>query len=382
MGLLIAEGLEGETCMTGHYMYGCDLKHFQHLLEDNKADLDPQQNERIQECLRYSRFLTRFAKIERFFWDKRIRNVVIDKPPVFILGHWRSGTTYLFNLLSCDPAMSYMDSMTTFTFHNFLLLRYHLPKHYSTKLTGDRYGDDMEFLPHSPQEECYAIANCIDETFTHLITFPWNYKKYMDYAFESCMTPEERRRWCDTHEYLLKKITYFRKGKRILFKSPDNTAKAGMIHDLYPEAKFVHIYRDPYKVLMSTINMFESGIKAMTFERVPPHDLIEEMAVQFYKRIYTQYLKDMERIPKDQLIEIAYSDLVKAPMETMEQIYQTLHLPGFEAARPLIQQHIDSQKSYKTNQFQLSENLRKKINSELGFFFDHYKIPMRIAEGE
>lgn len=363
-------------------MYGCDLKHFQHLLEENKADLDPNQHDRIEECLRYSRFLTRFAKIERFFWDKRIRNVVIDKPPVFILGHWRSGTTYLFNLLSCDPAISYMDSMTTFTFHNFLLLRYHLPKHYSTKLTGDRYGDDMEFLPHSPQEECYAIANCIDETFTHLITFPWNYKKYMDYAFESCLTPAQRKRWCDTHEYLLKKITYFRKGKRILFKSPDNTAKAGMIHGLYPDAKFIHIYRDPYKVLMSTINMFESGIQAMTFEKVPPHELIEEMAVQFYKRIYTQYLKDLERIPKDQLIEIAYSDLVKAPMDTMEQIYQTLHLPGFEEARPLIQQHIDSQKSYKTNQFQLSEDLRKKINSELGFFFDHYKIPMRIEEGE
>ena len=178
--------------MTGHYMYGCDLAHFQHLLEVNKADLDPKQAGRIEECLRYSKFLSRWAKVERFFWDKRIRNVVIDKPPLFILGHWRSGTTYLFNLLSCDPAVSYMDSMTTFTFHNFLLLRYHLPKHYRGMLTGDRFGDDMEFLPNSPQEECYAIANCIDETFTHLITFPKNYRLYMDYAFEDCLTPEQR----------------------------------------------------------------------------------------------------------------------------------------------------------------------------------------------
>ncbi len=44
-----------------------------------------------------------------------------------------------------------MDSMTTFTFHNFLLLRYHLPKHYRSKLTGDRFGDDMEFsAPFAP----------------------------------------------------------------------------------------------------------------------------------------------------------------------------------------------------------------------------------------
>lgn len=368
--------------MKGHYLFGCDYPHLQHLLEFNRADLDPAQAGRIRECCRYSRFLTRFAKIERHFWDKRIEAVQVDKPPLFILGHWRSGTTYLFNLLSCDPDTAFMDSMTTFTFHNFLLLRYHLPRHYGKMLTGDRFGDDMEFLPHSPQEECYAIANCIDETFTHLITFPQNYQYYMDLAFEDGMTPAQRQKWCATHEYLLKKITYFRRGKRILFKSPDNTAKMGMLHDLYPGAKFVHIYRDPYKVLMSTINMFEAGIVAMTFEKVPSHEQIVDLAIAFYKRIYKQYFKDMARVPKEQLVEVAYSDLVRAPMETLEHIYRALDLPGFEAARPLMQAHIDSQRAYKPNHFQLDDTLRDKINAELGFFFEHYHIPMKTAEGD
>ena len=55
--------------MTGHYLYGCDYSHLRHLLEENRADLDPAQAERIRECLHYSRLLTRFAKIERFFWE-------------------------------------------------------------------------------------------------------------------------------------------------------------------------------------------------------------------------------------------------------------------------------------------------------------------------
>ena len=63
--------------MTGHYMYGCDYDHFRRLLAEHQADLDPAQRGRIEECLRYSRFLTRFAKIERFFWDKRIRAVEV-----------------------------------------------------------------------------------------------------------------------------------------------------------------------------------------------------------------------------------------------------------------------------------------------------------------
>lgn len=368
--------------MTGHYMYGCNLKHFQHLLEENKGDLSPAQNARIRECLSYSRLLSPFAKAEKLIWDRRIRSTEIKHPPLFILGHWRSGTTYLFNLLSCDPQTAFMDSMTTFTFHNFLLLRHILPYFYNKNLTGDRYGDDMEFLIDSPQEECYALANCIDETFTHVITFPHAWQKYLSYNNEDGLTEEQRQRWCQAHEYLLKKITYFRKGKRILFKSPDNTAKMGMIHDLYPDAKFIHIYREPYKVIMSTINMFESGIGAMTFENTPTHEEIENVIIQLYKDLYTHYLQDIARVPKNQLYEIAYSDLVKAPIETLETIYTHLDLPGFEEAKPHMLAHIESQKSYKTNQFHLSDSLREKINRELGFFFAHYNIPMRTSEGE
>ena len=368
--------------MTGHYLFGCELHHLKHLLEENREDLDPAQAHRIHECLGYAYVLKPLAALEHLIWDKRVRNTAVQKPPLFILGHWRSGTTYLFNLLSCDPDTAFMDSMTTFTFHNFLLLHKILPHFYGKKLTGDRYGDSMEFLPESPQEECYAIADCIDETFTHLITFPQSAQKYIDLNFEDTMSPTQQKRWCDAHSFLLKKISYFRKGRRILFKSPDNTAKMGMIHDLYPDAKFIHIYREPYKVILSTINMFETGIGAMTFEKVPSHEMIEDTIIALYKRMYTQYFKDMSRVPQGQLIEIAYSDLVRAPIETLEQIYTTLDLPNFENAKPLMLAHIESQKSYKTNKFELSNELRRKINRELGFFFEHYNIPMRTSEGD
>ncbi|WP_427846519.1 sulfotransferase [Aromatoleum aromaticum] len=39
-------------------------------------------------------------------FQARIRDVRI-KPPIFVLGHWRSGTTHLHNLLSLDPQFAY-----------------------------------------------------------------------------------------------------------------------------------------------------------------------------------------------------------------------------------------------------------------------------------
>ena len=244
-------------------------------------------------------------------------------------------------------------------------------------LTGDRYGDDMEFLPDSPQEECYAIANCIDETFTHLITFPQNYQKYMDLAFEDGMTPEQRRRWCETHEYLLKKITYFRKGKRILFKSPDNTAKMGMLHDLYPEARFIHIYRDPYKVLMSTINMFTKEMGLFCLNDPAPYEVIEDVTIDLFERIYKKAFRELEEMPPEDHIDIKYEDFCKDPKGYVKLIYEHLGIDGFEEAKPYFDAYLESQKNYKKNKFELTPRLRDKINAKLGFYFEHYGYEMQ-----
>ena len=44
--------------------------------------------------------------------------------------------------------------------------------------------------------------------------------------------------------------------------------------------------------------------------------------------------------------------------------------------------HIESQRAYRTNRFELPDALRRKINRELGFFFDHYHIPMQTEKGD
>src|SRR5665213_1348020 len=40
-------------------------------------------------------------------FGRQISRVRIESPPVFIIGHWRSGTTHLHNLMSQDAAFGY-----------------------------------------------------------------------------------------------------------------------------------------------------------------------------------------------------------------------------------------------------------------------------------
>ena len=45
---------------------------------------------------------------ERLKHDRRIAAEPLASWPVFIIGHWRSGTTYLHNLMSHDPQFAWM----------------------------------------------------------------------------------------------------------------------------------------------------------------------------------------------------------------------------------------------------------------------------------
>jgi hypothetical protein len=38
----------------------------------------------------------------------QIVRIKLDHPPIFIIGHWRSGTTHLHNLMSQDPALGWV----------------------------------------------------------------------------------------------------------------------------------------------------------------------------------------------------------------------------------------------------------------------------------
>src|SRR6478736_5238392 len=40
------------------------------------------------------------ALLQYIFYSKKIKRTIITKPPIFILGHYRSGTTYLHKLMA------------------------------------------------------------------------------------------------------------------------------------------------------------------------------------------------------------------------------------------------------------------------------------------
>ena len=59
-----------------------------------------------------SRFFTILIRLyEKLLSMERLKSTAMDQAPIFIIGHWRSGTTYLHNLLCQDRTLGHMDML-------------------------------------------------------------------------------------------------------------------------------------------------------------------------------------------------------------------------------------------------------------------------------
>jgi hypothetical protein len=155
-------------------------------------------------------------------------------------------------------------------------------------------------------------------------------------------------------------------GKRFLSKNPPNTARITALLELFPEAKFIHIYRSPYKVYLSTKKMRKNVLDKLALQNASEEEL-EQQVIKNYIRLMKSYFEQKEQIKKDKLVEIKYEDLTSNPIEQVKKIYSTLDLPGFEDALPQMEKYLEKQSKYKTNVYTIDDKIVNHVNENWKF---------------
>lgn len=361
---------------SGHVLLGCRFDVWLRLLWQNRFHVSPRSIPQALLISLTSLLLFPFALLERLILALPLKRQQV-KRPLFILGHWRSGTTFLQNLLSRDPGLGWFEPAATLTFNNVTLLGWLIRPLMRGVLPDARPMDNMQYTEDLPMEDVFAIASITPLALDDLLTFPERFEYYLDAAFVDELPEKLRQEWRRSYDYILRKQTWRCKGKPLMMKSPDATCRGRELYRLYPDARFIHIYRDPYRVVRSTINMFTRIMERMCLQELPDELFIEDMIVATSARIFRKVIDDLEHIPKDQVIEVRYEDFEQDPLGYLRRIYAHLGLPDFEKARPAFQAHVDSQKSYEKNKFELSPRLVGKINQQCGFYFEHYGYEMK-----
>mgnify|MGYP006273053955 CR=1 FL=1 len=302
----------------------------------------------------------------KILYQKKIQQFTMSHPPVIIIGHWRSGTTYLHELLSSDPQFCYVSLLNTMLPDSFPLFE-SAQEFLSTFLPKTRPMDNIEVDINGPYEEEAGIAVLSPWSFFHALHFPRNAEEqYLKSVHFNGLSTEEKKQWKHMYEHFMKTVVFSNNDKRLLLKDPANTARIPLLLDLFPKAKFIHIYRNPYKVYMSTIKMRNKVLDKLALQQGNSTQ-IEQEVIQNYKRLMNSYFEQKKLIPKDQLVEISYENLVKHPMNQVERIYSQLNIPDFNNAIPYMTQYLERKKNYKTNKYVIDESIIQRVKKEWSF---------------
>jgi len=315
--------------------------------------------------------------------EKKLSNINFTdiklKDPIFILGHWRSGTSHLHNILINDHNFNY-PTLLQVTFPNTCLLTQEKIKQKENQISNKRPMDNMVINPKSPGEEEVAVWSLggVSSIGNRLLK---NREIYYDrfLTFENA-TKEELKIWESNFIYFLKKIS-MNDNRKLLLKSPEHTARIRLLLNIFPNAKFINIHRHPIDVFKSTKNLYEKVFKPSYYEKVEESHLTERM-IKIYKKMYDSYFNDVKLIPKENFVDISYEELNKIPMGTVEKIYNELKLGLQNENKIRIQNYINSLSNYSKNSYkELNNNMIERIYSEWekSFNFWGYEIKKNVS---
>lgn len=302
-------------------------------------------------------------------YGEQVRNTALE-PPVFVVGHWRTGTTMLHELLIRDTRFGFPDMQDCFNPQHALLTNQFFKRYAGFLLPDKRPMDNMPFGWERPQEDEFALALLGQPSTYTDIAFPDREPKDRGALDLSGLTPKQLAEWKRVFVRFLKEVTV-RTGKRLVLKSPPHTARVPVLLELFPDAKFVHIVRDPRAVFPSTVNLWKALARGHGLQR-PTCPGVEEKVLREFEVIYRRLEEARPLFKPGQFAELRYEDLVRDPVGELERVYATLELGGYEAVRPKIEEYQRQNANYERNKFTLTEAQQALIAERWGDVIRRY----------
>ncbi len=339
------------------------------LLTENKFRIDPPYWHKAIFLTMKSMFNSLHSNKERSVYGQSIQKTRMTNPPLFILGHWRSGTTLLHNLMCQDPQFCYPNLFEVYNPHSFLYLEPMIAPKMAEMPATKRPMDNMEVKFDSPAEDEFALAILSLRSPLLAWPFPRREKIYdRDLTFQD--SPQEHiNQWKSALLLLCQKLT-IKYQRPIIFKSPAHTARLKLLLELFPDAKFIHIHRNPYTVFSSTRKLYDTAVPGSYLQR-PNRNTINDGILRRYQMMYQAFFDQLHLIPQQNYVEVCFEQFESSIVATIANIYRQLNLPGFDVLKPKLEAYVNSLSGYKKNVHpSIDSHLRDQIAQQWRVCFD------------
>jgi hypothetical protein len=354
------------------FWHGMDFFTWIRLLIRNRFAVAPVRLSMVT-TVTLSSMLNSFAGVFNWFlYSDRIRRLELKEPPLFVLGHWRSGTTLLHELLMLDPRHACPTTYQCMSPHHFLWTSWFLPPMIRWMLPAKRPMDAMSAGWDRPQEDEFALVNLGVPSPYLAWAFP-NHGPVADEYLDLRSLPEaEREQWKRTWRDFVHRVA-LAGNRRIVLKSPTHTARVRTILEVFPDAKFIHIVRDPLVLFPSTVRLWRSLSEVQGFQHLREGaGWIERHVLDTFVRMYECFEQDRELVPPGRLIDVRYEDLVADPVGQMRDIYERLDLGDFSGVEAEIMGYAMKSREYRTNQYALPPAVADRVRGRWAPYFQRY----------
>lgn len=327
-----------------------------------------------------------FFLLDDIFYPKYRQQQVVS--PVFIIGNPRSGTTFLHQLMYKDS-----DTFTALTVWEMLVapsitqrkLIWGLIK--LGKLVGYPVNQGLNRINKRINRNSTAHSVRLDEaeedefllmhswtSMTLWPLYPIKEELFAYFFYDRDIPVEKKNKINKFYKQMIQRHLYAHGGNRtFLSKNPSHTAKIDSLLQLFPDARFIDLVRNPYEAMPSMLDYMSIGWKFFCdpLEPYPHRDEFYEV-MNFYYLYPVNYFQDKS----DKCRFIRYEELVANPLEIIEDIYPWLGLDLSEKFNQIVitemikASQYQSKHEYSIETMELSEHIIYREFDEVFSYFE------------
>ncbi len=242
--------------------------------------------------------------------------------PLVITGLGRSGTTFLHELLACDPGTRVP---------RLWEMMYPVPPPQAATYESDpriaaahreisimdeivpAFPSMQEVAGHLPNECIFLVAH---QFATDKWIGEYDVPGYLGWLGSNDLVPAYRY-----HRRILQVLQSHHRADHWTLKAPSYLHLLPTLLEVYPDARIVVTHRDPLRVLGSLTNLMAS-LRWMRSDHVDHAGIVATMAFGFaYQMENLSRMRDEGLLPEDRILDVRYVDLVSDPVATVRRIY-------------------------------------------------------------
>jgi hypothetical protein len=320
------------------------------------------------------------------------------KEPLFIVGNWRTGSTMLYRNIARDT-----ENIACFTFLDALLPAICMKRAVARLQRVDRWlggwgarvgnhVDDLFLAEYSrihpmgfmlPEEDEHALL--VDLCSASMFELFPMVKRFRRLFFVDQEMPRLQREFVMQRYAKLVRRQLYHQGphKRFVAKNPLFTHKIQSLAAHFPDAKFVHLVRNPVNTVVSTASLFhfvwhETGALA-------PDDQDMDTVLEFCHEGYQHAGRCGESLDDERWVDVRFAELIADPEGTIRMLWTRFgwevnpDLDQVLAAAGRRQKKWRNKHRYTAEQYGLTA---AGIYDEFRYVYDQYDFPAPAETAE